>query len=157
MTVSFGGFGTDRDREALKGRVLRSARSLKGASREARDALAQLARLCRARRGSRLTTQAELSGHIYLLASGRVVLERQVGRGILALGHFGKGDFVGPLDLADPPLPATSSARVVEDIQALALAVGDLRELALRETAVRHVMRSVAVERVCLAEERLEA
>jgi len=157
MTVSFGGFGTDRDREALKGRMLRSARALKGASRETRDGLAQLARLCRLRRGARLTTQTEVSGHVYLLACGRVVLERHVDRGILPLGHFGKGDFVGPVDLADPPLPATSMAKVVEDVQALALAVGELRELAARDAAVREAIRSVAVERVCLAEQRLEA
>src|SRR5262245_28465572 len=101
MTISFEEIGgPHKSREARRKAMLRAIRALKRAPRGTRDALADILRLCRARRRAKLVEHGGAAEHIFLIAGGRVRVERatQDGR-LLVLAQLGRGDLVGDLRL----------------------------------------------------------
>jgi CRP-like cAMP-binding protein len=156
MAPLFGAFGSDREEEAQKKRIVVAAPSLRTMSRRSRDALLQIARVCRLIRRERLVVQGEHANSLYVLGNGRVRIEREVADGTVHLFHCGAGHVVGPLDLHRPS-PATESAYVVEESLALRIRLDELRELALRDGAVTRAMTAIVGERLRFAEQRLES
>src|SRR5262245_23519388 len=100
MRVALEEIGPARDQEAQKKRILQGARPLRHAPRATREGLAQIGRLYRASRRAKLLAEGEDQGSVYILASGRIRLERALSSGrTMHLAHLGRGDLVGDLAL----------------------------------------------------------
>jgi len=145
-----------RDQEAQKKRVLQQSRALRSATRATRDGIAQIGRLCSAARRTKLTVMGEGGSCVYVIASGRVRVERALPSGrTMHVAHLGRGDLVGDLTLDQGR--ACDTAIVVEDATVLALPVLDVLELAARDSGVYQVLGAALVERSRMLEDRLES
>jgi CRP-like cAMP-binding protein len=156
MTVLFEDLGASRDQEAQRKRILQLSPALRSAPRAARDGFAQVARLFKAGRRARLAGEGLPADRVFLLASGRVRLERRTPSGkVVHLAHLGRGDFVGDLTLSGAA--AGESAVVVEEARGLSVSVEDLREFAAREHGLYLALGAAMMERSRALEDRLEA
>jgi CRP-like cAMP-binding protein len=135
--------------------VLRTNRALQRAARSTRDALGDILVPCTARRRTRLFEQGEPADRIFLIAKGRVRLERVSDGRVVALAHLGRGDLVGDLRL-DASSPATETAIVIDEMAGVTARVSDVRELATRDPGVYDVLCTGLVQRCSMAEARLE-
>jgi CRP/FNR family cyclic AMP-dependent transcriptional regulator len=156
MMLSLEELGLDRDQEAHKKRILQQSRPMRLGSRATRDSLVQIARLCRARRRGKLATQGEADDSVFVVASGRIRLERSLTSGrAIHLVHLGRGDFLGDLTLGSRLSP--ESAVIIEEATLLELPTRDVRELALRDAGVIQVLGAAILERSRTLEDRLES
>src|SRR4051812_8060550 len=106
---------------------------------ESRAALLDLARLERLPRRFAIAEQGETAKSFLLLGSGRVKLERRHGERAVALGHRGPGQMVGETAVAGVSL-ATESASVIDEVEALALPLPNLRDLLGADAQLRAAM-----------------
>jgi len=119
-----------------------------GLSPDGRQALLDLATVERLPRRHTIVTQGEPARTFLLVGSGRVKLERLHGDRPVSLGHRGPGHMVGETALAGAPA-ATESAIVVDDVDALAIPVG-----ALRQTLNAHAPLCAAVAAAIVRQHR---
>jgi CRP-like cAMP-binding protein len=110
-----------------------------GLSPEGRQTLLDLGTVERLPRRHTIVTQGEPARSFLLIGSGRVKLERMHGERPVSLGHRGPGHMVGETALAGAPA-ASESAIVVDDVEALSIPVG-----ALRQTIAAHAPLCAAV------------
>jgi CRP-like cAMP-binding protein len=154
MTVSIEDVAPSRDREAHAKRILQACRPFRLAPRSARDGFSQIARPFRAMRRERLEIEGAPAQRVYVIASGRVRLERRGPSGaVVHLAHLGRGDMAGDITLSGM---ATESALVLEEARGLAASIDDVRELAAREPAIYVALGGAVIERSRSLENRLE-
>ena len=148
---------SERHGEAQKRKILQRCRPLRSAGRRVRDELAEIAHFCEAPRRTRLTTEGEAVERVFVLASGRVRVERRAeGERRLHLGQLGAGDFVGEIAFGQGGV-ATETAQVTEVALALTMTTSDLRELAARNVDVHYALCAIVFERLSAAESRVES
>ena len=125
--------------------------SLSGASR---SAIYELARVERFPTHQRLTEQGAPPGTLYLLGSGRVKIERVAGDHVVPLGHRGPGQIVGEAACAGS-LTSMDTASVVDEIEAVTLAINPFLSLLLAEPQIRSAMTAALAQQHLATEDRL--
>jgi CRP/FNR family cyclic AMP-dependent transcriptional regulator len=121
-----------------------------------RDALLDLSQLERLPRRFPIAEQGEAPQRFVLLGSGRVKIERMRGERALSLGHRGPGQMVGETAVAAAG-PATESASVVDEVEALVVPVAGLRKLLAADAPLRAAMACAIVQQHQSLEARLTA
>ena len=125
------------------------------APRAAREGFSQIARPFRASRRERLEIEGETAQRIYVLASGRVRVERRRSDdGMVHLAHLGRGDMAGDMTLS--AAVSRDSAVVLEEARGLTASIEDVRELAARESGIYVALGAAVLERSRTLEDRLE-
>lgn len=124
---------------------------LTGASRAA---IHELARVERFPKHQRLTEQGAPPDTLYLLGSGRVKIERVAGDHVIPLGHRGPGQIVGEAACAGS-LTSMDTASVVDEIEAVTLAIDPFLSLLLSDPQVRAAMTAALAQQHLATEDRL--
>ncbi len=111
--------------------------------------------------GSALITEGEPGGHLYILLSGKVAVEKSAGETPLTVTHLRTGDVVGEISLLTRR-PATATVRARTRTHALALSRDDFNAIVGLYPGVLTHLYQLAVEREkdlerLLAEKVIEA
>lgn len=125
--------------------------ALTGASR---SAIHDLARVDHFPKHQRLTEQGAPPDRLFLLGSGRVKIERIAGDHIVPLGHRGPGQIVGEAACAGS-LTSMDTASVVDEIEAVTLAIDPFLSLLLADPQVRAAMTAALAQQHLATEDRL--
>ena len=125
--------------------------TLAGASRAA---ILDLGRVERFPRHTRLTEQGAPPRTLFLLGSGRVKIERVAGDHVVPLGHRGPGQIVGEAACAGA-INSMDTASVVDEIEAVTLALDPFLSLLLADPQIRTAMTAALAQMHLATEERL--
>jgi CRP/FNR family transcriptional regulator, cyclic AMP receptor protein len=125
-----------------------------GLPRESAEALLRGATWEQFPRRHVLTPQGEPPRALFLIGAGRVKIERAHGERALVLGHRGPGHVVGEAGLSGGSV-ATESASVVDEVAAVAIPMGLLRERLGADPALCAVVNALVVRQHEELERRL--
>jgi CRP-like cAMP-binding protein len=127
-----------------------------GLAGESRSALLELGVVERLPRKFAVAVQGQPPRSFLLVGAGRIKLERARGDRSFPLGHRGPGQMVGETALGFAA-EATETASVVDDVEALAIPIADLRRRLALDAPLRAAMAAAIVHQHRALEVRLEA
>jgi CRP-like cAMP-binding protein len=122
---------------------------------ESRQTFLDLATLEHLPRRHVIAAQGEPPRSFLLIGAGRINLERTHGERVLPLGHRGPGQMVGEMSLGNFPT-AAESARVLDDVDALAIPVATMRAHLAVDARLRVAVAAAIVRQHRALERRIE-